>query len=130
LFAVIGRGRHGKHALSVRRIMSAFKHIQMFFATAGVAIALSSLARADTSIATRWKPLGEAQDDCLAHAQMAIWRAGFDKSEPGSQSMSGKRGEYTASIRCLADQRMVFFVIAGPSAAVTASYLDALFGHF
>jgi len=91
---------------------------------------LCPAAAADTSIATRWKPLGEAQGDCMAHAQMAIWRSGFDESEPGSQSMSGKRGEYTASIRCIADQRVVIFVTAGPSTEATARYLDVLFGHF
>ena len=60
--------------------------------------------------------MGEAQNDCMAHAEMAIFRSGFDKSDPGSQSMSGKHGEYTASIRCIAEQRIVFFVTAGPSA--------------
>jgi hypothetical protein len=94
------------------------------------AVALSSVASADTAIATRWKPLGEAQGDCMAHAQMAIFRAGFDKSEPGSQSMSGKHGEYSASIRCVAGQRIVFFVTSGPSAETAARYLDVLFGHF
>jgi hypothetical protein len=101
------------------------------FACAAVAAAtLSSAASADTSIATRWKPLGEAQGDCMAHAQMAIWRSGFDKSDPGSQSMSGKKGDYAASIRCVADQRIVFFVTSGPSAEATAKYLEVLFGHF
>jgi hypothetical protein len=92
--------------------------------------AASTTAPAETAVATRWRPLGEAQSDCMAHAQMAIWRAGFDKGDAGSQSMSGKRGDYTASIRCMADQRIVFFVTAGPSAEATASYLERLFGHF
>ena len=66
----------------------------------------------------------------MAHAQMAIFRAGFDKSAPGSQSMSGKHGDYTASIRCLAEQRIVFFVTSGPSPETTSRYMDVLFGHF
>jgi hypothetical protein len=98
---------------------------------AGIAaLALSSVATADTAIATRWKPLGETQNDCMAHAQMAIWRSGFDKSDPGSQSMSGKRGEYSASIRCMADQQIVLFVTAGPSPDAAAQYLEVLYGHF
>src|SRR6185437_15219243 len=97
-------GRHGKRALSTRRIMGAFRHVQAIAVAAFAAAVLTSGASADTSVATRWKPLAEAQGDCMAHAQMAIWRAGFDKNEPGSQSMSGKHGEYTASIRCIADQ--------------------------
>jgi hypothetical protein len=84
--------------------MGTFRHFIM--PLAGIsALTLSSATTADTAIATRWKPLGETQNDCMAHAQMAIWRSGFDKSDPSSQSMSGKRGEYTASIRCMADRR-------------------------
>ena len=110
--------------------MGAFRHVQTMTVAAFAAAALTSAAHADTSVATRWKPLAEAQGDCMAHAQMAIWRAGFDKSEPGSQTMSGKHGDYTASIRCIADQRVVFFITAGPSAEATAKYLEVLFGHF
>jgi hypothetical protein len=109
--------------------MGMIRHLTML-AAGGAIFALSSAASADTSIATRWKPLGETQNDCMAHAQMAIWRSGFDKSDPGSQSMSGKRGEYTASIRCLADQQLVLFITAGPSADATAQYLEVLYGHF
>lgn len=102
----------------------------MVFAATVAALVSSSAASADTSIATRWRLLGEAQGDCMAHAQMAIFRAGFDKGEPGSQSMIGKHGDYTAAIRCIADQRIVFFVTSGPSADTTARYLEVLVGHF
>jgi hypothetical protein len=44
--------------------------------------------------------------------------------------MSGKRGDYTASIRCISAQRMVFFVMSGPSADTTSRYLDVLYEHF
>ena len=87
-------------------------------------------ANAETAVATKWRLLGESQSECMGHARMAIFRAGFDPSEPGSQSMSGKRGEYTAAIRCIAEQRIVFFVMSGPSPEATARYLDVLYGHF
>ena len=110
--------------------MSAHTRICKLALAVVAAITTASAALADTAVATKWRPLGEAQSDCMAHARMAIFRAGFDASEPGSQSMSGKHGAYTASIRCVADQRMVFFVMAGPSPDVTSRYLDVLFGHF
>ena len=87
-------------------------------------------ARADTAVATKWRIMGEAQNDCMAHAQMAIFRTGFETASGGSQSMSGKHGDYTASIRCIAEQRIVFFVLSGPSPETTARYLDILYGHF
>ena len=97
-----------------------------------VICAAMASARADTAVATKWRLLGESQSDCVGHARMAIFRAGFDATEgvSQSQSMSGKRGEYTASIRCIAEQRMVFFVTAGPSPDATARYLEVLYGHF
>lgn len=95
-----------------------------------VGLAATTGAAADTAIATKWRLLGETQNDCMGHARSAISRSGFDVTDPGSQSMSGKRGDYTASIRCVAEQRMVFFVMSGPSADTTARYLDVLYQRF
>jgi hypothetical protein len=95
-----------------------------------IAAMFAASARAETSIATKWKPMGEAQDDCMAHAQMAIWRAGYDAQSPSSQSMSGKHGDYAAAIRCIAEQRIVVFLSSGPSSETTLRYLDIVYGHF
>lgn len=99
----------------------------------GIALAAAlacSPAHADTAVATKWRLVGEAQGDCMNHAAMAIFRLGFDKGTPGSQSMTGKKGDYTASIRCVSEQRIVFFVMSGPSPDTTSRYLDTLYGHF
>ena len=90
----------------------------------------SAAASADTAIATKWRPIALDQGDCMSYARMAIFRLGFYKSEPGSQTMSGKKGEYTASIRCLSNERLVFFIIAGPSPDAVANYLNVLYGQF
>jgi len=90
----------------------------------------SAAASADTAIATKWRPIALDQGDCMSYARMAIFRLGFYKSEPGSQTMSGKKGEYTASIRCLSNERLVFFIIAGPSSDTVADYLNVLYGQF
>jgi hypothetical protein len=87
-------------------------------------------AHADTAVATKWRAVGESQYDCLIHAAQAIYRSGFDKVPPGSQSASGKKGDYTASIRCIPEQNMVFFVMSGPSADATSRYLDVLYEHY
>ena len=92
--------------------------------------ATASPAMADTSVATKWRLTGEAQNDCLGHAEQAIFRLGFDKSAGSSQTMSGKKGDYTASIRCVSEQRIVFFVVSGPAADTTSRYLDAMYTVF
>jgi hypothetical protein len=121
------RGRQGKPILTVRRIMSI--GTRGVLASALLAMA-PSIALADISVATRWKAMAESASDCLAHAQMALFRAGFDPRDPGSQTMSGKRGDTVASIRCVPEQRVIFFVVAGPFAGTASRYLDELYGHF
>ena len=91
---------------------------------------MSASAVADTAVATKWRPIALDQTDCMSYARMAIFRLGFDKAEPGSQTMSGKRGDYTASIRCLTEERVVIFIVAGPSPGTVSSYLDVLYGQF
>jgi hypothetical protein len=95
-----------------------------------IVMSASATAVADTAIATKWRPIALDQGDCMSYARTAIFRLGFEKSEPGSQTMSGKRGDYTASIRCLSEERVVFFVMAGPSPETVSSYLAVLFAQF
>jgi hypothetical protein len=87
-------------------------------------------ASADTTIATRWRQMRLDQDNCISYARLAIFRTGFEKADPGSQTMSGKKGEYTASIRCLSEQQMVFFIVAGPDSGTVSGYMTTLFGQF
>jgi hypothetical protein len=102
----------------------------LFACSVVAALSASSMASADTAIATRWRQMQLDQDNCVSWARMAIFRTGFEKAEPGSQTMSGKKGEFTASIRCLSEQRMIFFVVAGPDASAVSGYMTTLYGQF
>jgi hypothetical protein len=97
-----------------------------FLFAAGAPVA----AQADTAIGTKYRPMALDQGNCISYARMAIFRLGFNKSEPGSQTMSGKKGEYTASIRCVADAQLVIFIIAGPSPDAVGNYLNILYSQF
>jgi len=94
------------------------------------AIATEAMALAGPAVATRWRDLGESQNNCLGHAAAALFKAGFDAGDFGSQSRTGRRGDYTASIRCVADRRIVFFVLSGPEPAQVSRYLDILYQRF
>jgi hypothetical protein len=96
----------------------------------GIALLVGSAALADTAVATKWRDVGESQNDCLGHAAMALFRAGFNAADFGSQSRSGKLGNYTASIRCISEKRMAFFVMSGPEPNQVDRYLDVLYRHF
>jgi hypothetical protein len=89
-----------------------------------------AVATADTAIGTKWRPIALGQGDCMSYARNAIFRLGFDKSDPGSQTMSGKKGEFTASIRCVSDAQVVFFIVAGPSPEAVQNYLNILYSQF
>lgn len=94
------------------------------------AMAVGSVAIAGPAVATKWRDTGESQNDCLGHAAWALFRAGFDAGDFGSQSRSGRLGDYTASIRCVADRRIVFFVLSGPDPAEVSRQLDSLYQKF
>ena len=103
----------------------------LLFACSIIAAASATPAAiADTAIATKWRQMQLDQDNCMSYARLAIFRTGFEKADPGSQTMSGKKGNYTASIRCLAEQRVIFFVVAGPDAGTVSGYLATLYGQF
>ena len=103
----------------------------LLFACSIIAVASATPAAiADTAIATKWRQMQLDQDNCMSYARLAIFRTGFEKADPGSQTMSGKKGNYTASIRCLAEQRVIFFVVAGPDAGTVSGYLTTLYGQF
>jgi hypothetical protein len=87
-------------------------------------------ATAGPAVATKWRMAGESRNDCMGHAMESIKRAGFEMLDPGSQSMLGKRGDYTASIRCVTEQQIVFFVVSGPSPAEANRLLEAIYRMF
>lgn len=95
-----------------------------------VAALASGTAAAGPAVVTKWRLAGESRNDCMGHAMESIKRAGFQSAEPGSQSMSGRMEEYTVSIRCVTEQQMVFFVVAGPSAAEANRLLEAVYRMF
>jgi len=83
-------------------------------------------AQARTSITTNFEDLEVTQDECLARADRVIRRNGYTVPGTTANSRHGTKGEYTVTIRCAADRKIVFFVVAGPNADVTDRYLEAL----
>ena len=100
-----------------------------FALIAGAALSAAT-ATAGPAVATKWRLTGEARNVCLGHADEAIRRAGFDPLSPGSESMMGRRGDYTASVRCVTEQRFVFFVVAGPEPREANRLLEMIYRTF
>ena len=98
--------------------------VAALFAAAILGVAV---AHAGPAVVTKWRMNGEAQNLCLGHADESLRRNGFKPLDPGSQSMMGTLGEYTAQIRCVPEQQVVFFVISGPSSGEANRLLDSVY---
>lgn len=109
--------------------MKTQSHVRLAAAILASVVGVSAAA-ADTAVATRWRITGEPRNECLGHADEAIRRAGFKPIAPGSESMMGRRGDYTAAVRCVTEQRIVFFVTAGPDPGEANRLLEAIYRVF
>ena len=88
------------------------------FATLGLSLGIAAFASAQAgpAISTRWKELTMSQEDCLQRAEAALSTSQFGRLERTPQSRYGTRGDYTAAIRCVAENKIVFFIVGGPFA--------------
>ena len=92
--------------------------------------AAAGAAWAGPAVSTRWRETGMTQDECFHYAEAAITGAGFGRIERTTQSRYGTLGDYTASIRCIVDHKVIFFIVAGPSLEQAPKYLDDIYDHF
>jgi hypothetical protein len=93
----------------------------------GTILSGTAIAQSGPAVATKWRLNGEAQNLCLGHADESLRRNGFKPLDPSSQSMMGTRDGYTAQIRCVPEQQIVFFVVSGPSAGEANRLLDSVY---
>ena len=93
-------------------------------------LASPTSAQTGPAVSTRWQDTKLTQEECLHFAEVAIQGAGFGQIERTQQSRYGTRGEYTATIRCVTDYKIIFFIMAGPSLQQAPKYLDDVYNHF
>lgn len=72
-----------------------------------------------------------SQELCESKAETAVKRAGFTENfEPIGRGAFGVSGKYSASVRCEADNGIVFFAVAGPDNNTTKRLVVRLKGSF
>jgi hypothetical protein len=94
------------------------------------AVLAATSAQAGPAVTTQWTETTLTQEECLERAENAVGKAGFGQLERVGQSRFGTRGDYTASIRCVADKNLVFFVVAGPSRDQAPRLMKGLYESF
>ncbi|MGC9526740.1 MAG: hypothetical protein ACP5D7_14495 [Limnospira sp.] len=97
---------------SVSGIM--FKQLAIVLSPLLLLLSVNAADAVPPAIITSWQETLLTERQCLQRAEIALRDAGFSESfEIVEQSIFGNRGEYTASIRCLSDQEIVFFIVVG-----------------
>ncbi len=94
------------------------------------AIAAVSAANAGPAVATRWQKASIPQEDCLRRAEGAIAAAGFGRLERTEQSRYGTRDDYTAAVRCVTENGIVFIIVSGPSRQIADGLSGTVFQHY
>jgi len=96
---------------------------------------LMGSAQAETFVMTRWESTSRSFSQCIREAKSALETGLFEENldnssrlEDGSGSAWGGRdnGQYKAVIKCLPDQGLVFFVVAGPKEGTVGKYMTNL----
>jgi hypothetical protein len=89
-----------------------------------------STALAGPAVTTNWQETTLSFQECLQRGESAMRSAGFGRFERTGQSVFAQRGDYTASVRCLEDKEIAFFVVAGPAQSDTKRYMDTIYNKF
>ena len=81
----------------------------------------------DIKVSTHVEPMFLSQIQCLRIASDVLWAKKFkNKSDHSEISAWGGKGKYKAVIRCVAEERVAFFVVAGLKGKLTRQYVDEL----
>jgi hypothetical protein len=79
-----------------------------------LASAAPALALGDgPAIASDWDEMDVPQAECFARGEAAIQRLGFGEIERTKYSRFGTRNDYTVSVRCVEEKRIVLFLASG-----------------
>jgi hypothetical protein len=109
--------------------MTFWKRIVLFFL-----ILLSfEVMSFEVRVATDWQPMSSSQISCLKAATETLWLHKFNEQpDHDDESAWGgkKQGKYKAVIKCLADEDIVFFVVAGTDGTRTREYVNKLMKNF
>jgi len=91
-------------------------------------IGISAAMAASPDMYIAWADWNADQNACVQRASEKMRDTGFTTrfEVVNNRTIYGMRGDYTAGIRCAADKRIVFFVVAGPEVTQASRYNDSL----
>jgi len=83
-------------------------------------------------MSSAWLKITVNQDECVKRSSASMRNASFNTRFEvlGNSSIYGERGDYTALIRCAAEQEIVYFVVAGPTGPQCSKYMNIMRDDF
>lgn len=92
---------------------------------------VTQIAEAGPSMSTSLSPTSLDLPACLKRGEEIMREAGLTRNLQVLQAtVYGEQGDYTASVRCLPDKDVVFFVVAGPRPDRASKLMTDLRGRF
>jgi hypothetical protein len=106
--------------------------IRVALAAALLAVAAApGPASAGPSMSTSLQPTSLDLPACLKRGEEIMRETGLTKNLQVLQTtVYGEQGDYTASVRCLPDKDIVFFIVAGPRPDRASKLMTDLRGKF
>jgi hypothetical protein len=95
-----------------------------------LSVVLAQAALAGPAVATRWQVANIDQQECLKRAEAAITGTGFGRLERTEQSRYGTRDKYTAAVRCVTSNGIVFMIVSGPDRKLADAMSGVLFKNY
>jgi hypothetical protein len=99
-------------------------------AVLGASVLFSQAAIAGPAVTTEWIESAVSLDVCKDRVASAIRAAGVRDVDPKQFTVFAHAGDYTLAIRCMPDQRVIFFIASGPRLKDADKLLDDVLAAF
>lgn len=99
---------------------------------AGTLGSVATVGAIGPSMSSAWLTITIDQDECIRRGTASMRDRTFTTRFEILQNASifGERGDYTALVRCAADKRIVYFVVAGPKGEICSGHMNAIRENF
>ncbi len=90
---------------------------------------------AEPGLVTKWLSTAMKIDECVRTAERALRAAQFARVDIKGDSDTDKnafanRGNYVASVNCIEEKGVAYFVVAGPDVDAAERYVNAIMDKF
>ncbi|WP_425148128.1 hypothetical protein [Deinococcus sp.] len=102
------------------------RHLRSTLAALALAL-VGSVWATGVGMSNTWLDLSMTKAKCIQQATAAIKKAGFTSNfDAANESVYADQDAYTVLVRCVADKKVVYLVVAGPDSDLADKYLTSV----